>query len=65
MQKEGSHEEGNCKECFCNDRARALVDPRSRILRVALADWSDLFVPRQCIDPLALVMYGQMYGQGE
>lgn len=63
VQKEGNHEEGNGKECVCNDRACALVDPRSRILRRALAHRCDLNAPRNDPRPVGLVMYGQMYGQ--
>ena len=62
--KEGNHEEGNGKECVCNDRACALVDPRSRILRRALAHRRDLNAHRHYFGPVGLVTYGQsLYGQ--
>ena len=63
VQKEESHEEGNSKECVCNDGARALVDPRSRILRRVVAHRRDPDAPRDHPCPMGVVMYGQMYGQ--
>ena len=59
VQKEGNHEEGNGKECVCSDRACALVDPRSRILRSALAHRCDLNAHRHYFGPVGLVMCGQ------
>lgn len=63
VRKEGNHEEGNGKECVCNDRACALVDPRSRILRSTLAHRCDLNAHRHYFGPVGLVTYGQLYGQ--
>lgn len=63
IRKEGNHEEGNGKECVCSDRACALVDPRSRILRSTLAHRCDLNAHRHYFGPVGLVTYGQLYGQ--